>query len=309
MGSPPTPIRCLSRHEAVSQVAEGGNRINGQLLRQLANVTEQSVAWLELQTVKPCGSPETEAVMVSKFKIGDDKYLIPLELPGENGKRTPEEAEAAEALIAGVKQEYPSAYVSTVKWGWRIFKAVVIEGDRELYKTLIHEEDVMQKRKILEDRCIISDEAGKAMPCPPRLSNPDYDPSKPNDKDNPKTLKNSCEGCPYNTFDRPDFTNQSLEAMAEQAEDDDEDLPDRLKTTMQSESDRYLAARNEVLAFIAKEYPDRLLEFSMLLSEVKRSEVAKHLGKNTSSLYKISKKLKRDLWDLLDSLWYLNLNH
>ena len=156
-------------------------------------------------------SEKGRADMVTKFKLDNGNYLIPIELPGKDGKRTAEEEEAAKALIEGAKQEHPEAFVTAVKWGWRVFKAIVIEGNRELYETIVHEEDVVQKRKIRDDRCIISDGNGRTIRCPLRLPNPEYDPNKPTGEGNRKTIKNSCDGCPYNTFDRPDFTNQSLE--------------------------------------------------------------------------------------------------
>lgn len=253
-------------------------------------------------------SEKGRADMVTKFKLDNGNYLIPIELPGKSGKRTPEEEDAAKALIEGAKQEHPEAFVTAVKWGWRMFKAIVIEGNRELYETIVHEEDVVQKRKIRDDRCIISDGNGRTIRCPLRLPNPEYDPNKPTGEGNRKTIKNSCDGCPYNTFDRPDFTNQSLESMVVNSEEHEENIPARLKTEMQSDAERYDSACKEILDFIAEKYLDKLPDFTLRLSELSRSEIAKTLGKNTSSLYKMSKGLKQDLFNLLDSLWYLDIN-
>lgn len=246
--------------------------------------------------------------MVTKFKLENGNYLIPIELPGGNGKRTPEEEDAAKALIEGAKQEHPEAFVTAVKWGWRVFKAVVIEGSRELYEAIMHEEDVVQKRKIRDERCIISDGNGHTIRCPLRLPNPEYTPDKPVGAGNRKTIKNSCDDCPYNTFDRPDFTNQSLEFMTCSSEDDDDDIPDKLKTEMQSDAERYISARKEILDFIAEKYPEKLQNFTLRFAELSRSEIAKILGKNTSSLYKMSKGLAQDILNRLNSTWYLDIN-
>lgn len=246
--------------------------------------------------------------MVTKFKLNNGNYLIPLELPGENGKRTPEEAEAAKAIIDDARLNHPDAFIAPVKWGWRVFKAVVIEGDRELYETILHEEDVVQKRKRSDERCIISDGDGHAVRCPSQLPNPEYDPTKPQGKGNRKTIMNTCDGCPYNNFDRPDLTTQSLDGMLATDEDDNEELPDALKVGMQREADRYLAARKEVLDMIAKKYPDKLPEFILRLAEWNPNEIAGKLGKNTSGLYKLGKGITHDLLELLDSLWYLNIH-
>ena len=245
--------------------------------------------------------------MITKFEKENGNYNIPIELPGNYGKKTPEEIADTKAIIESVKQEYPDAVISTVKWGWRIFRAIVIEGDRDLYETIMHEEDVVQKRKSRDERCIISDGSGHAVRCPSQLANPEYDHGKPQGKGNRKTIMNTCDGCPYNTFDRPDFSTQSLEDMLATDEDDENDFPDALKAGIQRESDRYLAASKEVLDLIARKYPDKLPEFPLRLAEVKGSEIAKILGKNTSSLYKIGKGITNDLLELLDSLWYLNI--
>ena len=253
-------------------------------------------------------SGKVRADLLTKFKIDDDRYLVPIEIPGQNGKRTPEETEAAKTLIDGIKQEYPGAFIAPVKWGWRVFMAIVIEGDRDLYRTIMHEEDVVQKRKRSDERCIISDGNGHAVRCPSQLPNLEYNPNKPQGKGNRKTIMNNCNGCPYNNFDRPDFTTQSLNDIVEMRDGDEEEIPDALKMGMQREADRYLAARKEVLDMIAKKYPDKLPEFTLRLAEWNRNEIAERLDKNPSGLYKLGKGITNDLWNLLDSLWYLSVH-
>lgn len=251
---------------------------------------------------------EKKNKLIRTFNLGNGRYRIPIELAvAKNGKLTEEEILANKINITRAEQYDKDSFIANVKYGWRIFKAIIIHGDETLFKLLIKEEDHIQKKYTSEGRCIVPNGRGGIKRCPLRLPNPYYNPKQPPAKNNPKTIKNSCDGCPFNTFDKPSFRNLNLEGMT--TVDAYGNLSKyEIETSIEPDSDKFLAAREEILKFIATKYPEKLQIFTLLLDGLNRNEVAEELGINTSTLYKMGKSLEKDLLQLLEKLWYLDIN-
>ncbi len=239
--------------------------------------------------------------MITKLDLGNGRFLVPVKVLSKD--MTQEESDyVRNTLIPGLTAQYPQCFIDTVKLGWKVFSAVIVEGDRDLYDFYVSEMDAEQKREVQEKRCIIPDGKGSTRRCPLRLPNPNFDSNRKEDKvTNPKTVKNSCENCPYDTFDKPNYSNLSIEGLTRQ-NDDGEEIPFEIGVPMESEASRYLKMCKAVLSLISTKYPKRLDEFVLRLDGANRKEVAKELKKNQSSVYKLGRHLEDDLNALLDTL-------
>ena len=311
--NPPATIQSGGTYPDAYQFhdVEDSKKVNNALALERLTLLRRLVAWLPCADNKAMRlSEKGRAVMVKKFKVNNGKYLVPFALPGdEAGRMTAEEAKYANVFIDGMKQQYSRCFVDTVKLGRKTFKAVIVEGDKALFDFATADLSAEMKRDDYDKRCIVPDKKEGTKRCPLRLPNPNFDPnSKEDEKNNPKTIKNSCEGCSFDTFDRLNYSMQSLEGLAWQ-NDDGEEAPFEIGAPMDYEANRYIKARDEILAFIAAKYPEKLDEFTLLLDGDNRKQVAEMLNKNKSSVYKLGKGLKKDLLDLLDSLWYIDINH
>lgn len=188
--------------------------------------------------------------------------------------------------------------------GYRRFRAVLVPASQGVHDEIFHEEDNEQKRRRVDGRCLIKDENGKIKRCPERINNPDFD--RVNNPDVPQTIKVSCDGCIYNTLNKPDYTTESLDKSLDNENDACEEAR-ALTTGIMPEDERYERARIEVLAMIAEKYPDKYERFDLQLAGENRSAAADELGINKSTLYKMPKGLKNDLINLLENLWYLDI--
>lgn len=246
--------------------------------------------------------------MITKYKLDNGNYLVPFALPGDgNGRMTEEEAMYAKVFIEGMKQQYPNCKVATVKWGWKTFKAVVVEGDKALFDFATADLDAAQKHEAFDRRCVIPDKEEGIKRCPLRIPNPKFNPKLKVSKSNPKTLKNSCEGCRYNTFDKESYATRYFDDMA-YIDENGYEQPYEIEVPMLSDVERYNRACREVLNFIGEKYPDRLEEFTLLLDENNRKQVAEKLGKDVGNAYYMRKGLKEDLNDFLDTIWCIDIN-
>lgn len=212
---------------------------------------------------------------------------------------TPENKESVMELAEIKGYDIDRKYI-----GYRRIRAVLVPASQEVHDEIFHEEDNEQKRKRVDGRCLIKDENGKVKRCPERIKNPAFD--CVNNPDVPQTIKVSCEGCIYNTLNKPDYTTESLDKSLDNEDDACEEAR-ALTTGIMPENECYEKARIEVLAMIAEKYPDKYERFDLLLAGENRSATADELGINKSTLYKMSKELKKDLINLLENLWYLNI--
>ena len=205
--------------------------------------------------------------MVKNFRQEDGTYLYPMELAGKKCEedRMARAADIAQAKIEGYKVDW-------VKFGFRIFEAVLIPMSEEKFKELVRDEDNRQKAERVEGRCMISNGKGGLIRCPERIPNPLY-----GEEGQPKTLKNDCASCIYNTLDKLDYHTQSLSRsgnFTEDGEEEDAEIP----CGIASDGALYELYCEKVLQFVEEKFPDNLETMKLLLQDYSLSEAAKELN-------------------------------
>lgn len=240
--------------------------------------------------------------MITVFKQNDGSFIIPMELPEPSNNKDDVVNDRQEVIklakIMGLKIDY-------VKWGYRIFKAVLVPGTEEEFRAYIGEEDRRQKAQRVNGRCPVPDGRGGIMRCPERLQNPEYD--EKTNPDVPKTISNDCATCVYNTFSKPDYTTTTFSKL-EQTDEDGDVLPFEVEVGMMPDSWKFEMAKKIILDMVKEKHPERYDDMALRLEEYTRSEVADALDMNKSTVYKLGVDLTKDLYGMLDSLWFLDID-
>ena len=143
------------------------------------------------------------------------------------------------------------------------------------------------------------------MRCPERLQNPEYD--EETNPDVPKTIYNDCATCVYNTLSKPDYTTTTFSKL-EQTDEDGDALLFEVAVGMMPDSWKFDMAKSIILGMVKKKHPERYDDMALRLEEYTRSEVADTLDMSKSTVYKLGNDLKKDLYELLDSLWFLEID-
>lgn len=230
--------------------------------------------------------------MVKNYRQEDGTYLFPMELAG---KKCEEDRMARAADIFTAKQE--GYKVDFVKFGYRIFEAVLIPVTEERFKIMVRDEDNRQKAARVEGRCPISNGNGGIIRCPERIPNPLY-----GEEGQPKTLKNDCATCIYNTLDKLDYHTQSLSHsgnFTEDGEKEDMEIP----CSIASNGDLYEFYSEKVLQFVEEKFPDNVETMKLLLQEYSRTETAEKLGIHRNTPRNQVNAMKEDLTKMLDDLF------
>lgn len=232
--------------------------------------------------------------MVKNFRLEDGTYLYPMELAGKKCEedRMARAADIAQAKIEGYKVDW-------VKFGFRIFEAVLIPMSEEKFKELVRDEDNRQKAERVEGRCMISNGNGGLIRCPERIPNPLY-----GEEGQPKTLKNDCASCIYNTLDKLDYHMQSLSRsgnFTEDGEEEDMEIP----CGIASDGALYELYCEKVIQFVEEKYPDNLETIKLLLQDYSRSEAAKELNIHRNTPRNQVNAMKDELMEMLDGLFSL----
>ncbi len=231
--------------------------------------------------------------MVRNFKQEDGTYLFPMELAGRKceEQRAVRAADVQKAKLDGYKVDW-------VKFGYRIFEAVLIPMSEERFKELVRDEDNRQKAARVEGRCMISNGNGGLIRCPERIPNPLYGV----DENQPKTLKNDCATCIYNTLDKLDYHTQSLSHSGnfnEDGEEEDMEIP----CGIASNGDLYEFYCERVLQFVEEKFPDNVETMKLLLQGYTRTEAAEELGVHRNTPRNQVNAMKEELTKVLDDLF------
>ena len=185
---------------------------------------------------------------------------------------------------------------------------------QKLHDIFYKSEDAEQKRRIRAKRPKISNGKGKLIRCPMTIPNPAYEEGK---KGVTKTIKNDCMKCKdADTCDWWKSQQESIEGGEENAGDSSEvitEIEKNLNSTLMPNDEKFRNARNEVLCMIDEKYPEYYDAFALLLAgesrnQVVQAEAEKDNGLSKSNIYNLPKGLKADLVDLLDKLWYLDID-
>lgn len=230
--------------------------------------------------------------MVKNYRLEDGTYLFPMELAG---KKCEEDRMARAADIARAKLE--GYKVDWVKFGYRIFEAILIPMSEARFKELVRDEDNRQKAARVEGRCIISNGNGGLICCPERIPNPLY-----GEEGQLKTLKNDCFTCIYNTLDKLDYHTQSLSHSGnfnEDGEEEDMEIP----CGIASNGDLYEFYCEKVLQFVEDRFSDNVETMKLLLQEYSRTETAEKLGVHRNTPRNQVNSMKEDLTKELDDLF------
>lgn len=230
--------------------------------------------------------------MVRYFKQEDGSYLFPMELAG---KLCEEDRMARAADIFTAKKE--GYRIDFAKFGYRIFEAVLIPVTEERFKELVRDEDNRQKAARVDGRCMISNGCGGLIRCPERIPNPLY-----GEEGQPKTLKNDCATCIYNTLDKLDYHTQSLShsgSFDENGEEEDMEIP----CGIASNGQLYEFYCEKVLQFVEKRFPDNLETMRLLLQEYSKKETAEELDVHRNTPRNQINSMKEELREMLDDLF------
>ena len=230
--------------------------------------------------------------MVKNYRQEDGTYLFPMELAG---KKCEEDRMARNADVTVAKQE--GYRVDYVKFGYRIFEAVLIPVTEEKFREMVRDEDNRQKAARIEGRCMISNGCGGLIRCPERIPNPLY-----GEEGQPKTLKNDCATCIYNTLDKLDYHTQSLSHSGnfdENGEEEDMEIPCRIA----GNGELYDFYCDRVLQFVGEKFPDNVETMRLLLKEYSRTEAAEELGIHRNTPRNQVNSMKKELTDMLDGLF------
>lgn len=230
--------------------------------------------------------------MVRKFKQEDGTYLYPMELAGKKCEedRTARAADIAQAKLDGYKVDW-------VKFGYRIFEAVLIPMSEERFKELVRDEDNRQKAARVKGRCMINNGNGGLIRCPERIPNPLY-----GEEGQPKTLKNDCSTCIYNTLDKLDYHIQPISHSGNFSEDgEEEDM--EITCGIASNGELYEFYCERVLQFVEDRFPRNVETMKLLLQEYSRTETAEKLGVHRNTPRNQVNSMKEDLTKMLDDLF------
>lgn len=230
--------------------------------------------------------------MVKNYKQEDGIYLFPMELAG----RKCEEDRAARAADI-VKAKLEGYRVDWVKFGYRIFEAVLIPMPEARFKELVRDEDNRQKAVRVEGRCMISNGSGGVIRCPERIPNPLY-----GEEGQSKTLKNDCSTCIYNTLDKLDYHTQSLSHSGNFNEDGEEEEME-IPCGIASNGELYEFYCEKMLQFVEDRFPDNVETMKLLLQEYSRTETAEKLGVHRNTPRNQVNSMKEDLTKMLDDLF------
>lgn len=237
--------------------------------------------------------------MVRRFSQDDGSFLIPVEIPFPTDNKDDVVDDHTqmlkEARDRGIRVDF-------AKLGFREFLAMLVPGTRSQFRAYVANEFKDQRDTMNDGRCPVYSESDGIMRCPLYKDNPEYDPVT--NPDVPKMLKMDCATCEYFTLDLPNYK-RTVFSNLEKEDEDGNIMSFDVPVGFAPDSEKYDKVRDDVLALIAEKYPDKLEQYKMQFEEISRSEASKILDKNTSTLYKMPKEMKKDLLDILDGLAWL----
>lgn len=230
--------------------------------------------------------------MVRNYRQEDGTYLFPMELAG---RKCAEDRMARTSDISTAKWE--GYKVDWVKFGCRIFEAVLVPVSEEEFKEFVRSEDNRQKATRIEERCMVGNGKGELIRCPERLPNPLY-----GEEGQPKTLKNVCTSCAYYTLDKLDYRTQSLSHSGnfdEDGEEEDMEIP----CGITSNSSRYELYCRRVIDFVEKRFPGSVEMMKLLLQEYSKAEIAEELDIHRNTPRNQVNTMKEELREMIDDLF------
>ena len=180
--------------------------------------------------------------------------------------------------------------------GREIYLDTPSEEQYRTYKALIKDKLNRQEDEKQDGRCNIPTANGNTRRCPLRIPNPTYVPGG----DQPKTLANRCEGCPYERFKQA-HTVIELSCLDHEGEDGETEPYEISAPESYYEADRYEDLADEFVAFITARKPRLAPLAEKLVKEHSLTEASQELGRPTSTVHSQIKKLQELLTEFLDN--------
>ncbi len=181
--------------------------------------------------------------------------------------------------------------------GLTVFVDTPSEVQHKRYLEYRKAEDQDQDRERAEGRCQIPDGCGGVKRCPRRVPNPDY---VPGGKEK-KTLPNLCEGCPYEDF-KNSHTCIPLSTLDCEGDDGTRASFDPSGGDRIMEADLYEHWSREFIALVHERCPKLSSQAELILQELNNSEVAREIGRATSTTGSRADKLKELAREFMNTL-------
>lgn len=232
---------------------------------------------------------------------GEENYFYPLEITDSSIRALARERglEIGKTRLGNRTFEavmVPCKDTATIH-GVEIFIDTPVDIQRKRYLEYIKDELAEQDSRKQDGRCQIPDGRGGVKRCPCRVPNPDYSPGG----NQPKTLPVRCEGCVYEPFKQAHTTVvlSALDSVNEDGEMQTFEIPAPKDLLA---ADRFLALRDEFLAFVQDRNPKLVPLAELLTLEFTKSEAARELGDAWSTVTSRTDKLKELVTEFLDTI-------
>lgn len=180
--------------------------------------------------------------------------------------------------------------------GREIYLDTPSEEQYRIYKALIKDELNRQEDEKQDGRCNIHNGHGGLRRCPCRIPNPAYIPGS----NQPKTLANKCERCPYEPF-RQAHTVIELSCLDHESENGETEPYEPPTPKNYFAADDYKELAEEFVAFIKARKPKLAPLAEKLVQEYDLTDASRELGKSTSTIFSQRKKLQELLTEFLDN--------
>lgn len=180
--------------------------------------------------------------------------------------------------------------------GREIYLDTPSEEQHRIYKALIKDELNRQEDEKQDGRCNIPTANGGTRRCPLRIPNPAYAPGG----NQPKTLANKCEECPYEPF-RQAHTVIELSCLDHENENGETQPYEAPSPKNYYTADDYEELAEKFVAFIKSRKPRLTPLAEKLVKEASLTEASQELGKSTSTTFSQKEKLQELLTEFLDN--------
>ena len=180
--------------------------------------------------------------------------------------------------------------------GREIYLDTPSEEQHRIYKALIKDELNRQEDEKQDGRCNIPTANGGTRRCPLRIPNPAYAPGG----NQPKTLANKCEECPYEPF-RQAHTVIELSCLDHESENGEMEPYEVPAPKSNYAGDRYEELAEAFIAFVRERKPKLAALAELKVDELNLTEAAKELDKAISTVDSQTKKLQELLTEFLDN--------
>ena len=191
------------------------------------------------------------------------------------------------------ESERDGAFLGSMRKDGIIVPAIIYEVDAKTYYDYQRNEWKSDNRRLMENRCTVGGDNGKAIRCPARIPNPDYT-GAPGQT---KTIAVDCEHCPYGNSDSYKplsgsvyFSTLSVTDSEGNSDPYEPEAPDDYYA-----GDRYLDLLYGLIDYIKENYPHRpeYADLTFLLGqEINAKEAADMMDTPYSTVLDWRKKLR-----------------